>query len=139
MVGPDKDGSLQTTKNYALSKGVEINFTGQLSQENWCKLAAEHDIFINTTHFDNTPISIMEAMALGLAVVSTNVGGIPYLVTDEVDALLVNENDALEMTQSIIRLITKPTVAVSLTQNASVRIKQLDWNLVKRQWMQLLH
>ncbi|WP_322549118.1 glycosyltransferase family 4 protein [Flavobacterium psychraquaticum] len=139
MVGPDKDGSLHATKNYAISKGVEVTFTGQLSQENWCKLAAAHDIFINTTHFDNTPISVMEAMALGLAVVSTNVGGIPYLVTDEVDALLVNENDALEMTQSIIRLLTKPAVAVSLTQNASVRIKQLDWNLVKQQWMQILH
>lgn len=139
MVGPDKDGSLHATKNYAISKGVEVTFTGQLSQENWCKLAAAQDIFINTTHFDNTPISIMEAMALGLAVVSTNVGGIPYLVTDEVDALLVNENDALEMTQSIIRLLTKPAVAVSLTQNASVRIKQLDWNLVKQQWMQILH
>lgn len=139
MVGPDKDGSLHATKNYAISKGVEVTFTGQLSQENWCKLAAEHDIFINTTHFDNTPISIMEAMALGLAVVSTNVGGIPYLVTDEVDALLVKEDDALEMMQSITRLIAKPTVAVAITEKARVRMEQLDWNLVKRQWMQLLH
>ena len=82
MVGPDKDGSLQTTKDFAKSLGITVNFSGQLTKEEWWELASKHDIFINTTHFDNTPVSVMEAMALGLPVVSTNVGGIPYLLTD---------------------------------------------------------
>lgn len=45
--------------------------------------------FINTTNYDNKPISVIEAMACGLCIVSTNVGGISYLLEDEKDALLV--------------------------------------------------
>lgn len=139
MVGPDKDGSLQATKNYAISKRAKVTFTGQLSQENWWELANEHSIFINTTHFDNTPVSIMEAMALGLVVVSTNVGGIPYLLTDEVDSFLVNDNDAAAMTQAIIRLVENPIVAAEIAQKARVKMEQLDWKIIKLQWQQLLH
>ena len=69
---------------------VVINFP-KISQSSPAKkekkeLASKHDIFINTTHFDNTPVSVMEAMALGLPVISTNVGVIPFLLTNEQNA-----------------------------------------------------
>lgn len=138
MVGPDKDGSLQSTKDYAHSKGAAVTFTGQLSKQNWFELAEEHSIFINTTHFDNTPISVMEAMALGLAVVSTNVGGIPYLLTDEVDAVLVGDNQAQEMTDAIIRLLENPMLTAEIVKKARTNIEQLDWVVIKNKWHQLL-
>lgn len=138
MVGPDKDGSLQTTKDFADSVGVAVNFTGQLAKEDWWQLASEQDIFINTTHFDNTPISVMEAMALGLPVVSTNVGGIPYLLTDKENALLVNDNDVVAMTDSIRHLIENQQKTKELASNARNFIEKMDWNVVKEQWRQVL-
>ena len=138
MVGPDKDGSLQTTKAFAESVGVAVNFTGQLAKEDWWKLASEHDIFINTTHFDNTPISVMEAMALGLPVVSTNVGGIPYLLTDKENALLVNDDDDKAMTEAICSLLEDQQKASDLTLNARHFIEQMDWNVVKEEWKRVL-
>ncbi|MQP24780.1 glycosyltransferase [Flavobacterium sp. LMO8] len=138
MVGPDKDGSLQTTKAFADSLGISVTFTGQLSKEDWWELASEHDIFINTTHFDNTPISVMEAMALGLPVVSTNVGGIPYLLTDNENALLVNDNDVVAMTNSICYLLENQGKTKELTSNARTFIAQMDWNVVKEGWKQVL-
>lgn len=138
MVGPDKDGSLQTTKAFAESIGVAVNFTGQLAKEDWWKLASEHDIFINTTHFDNSPISVMEAMALGLPVVSTNVGGIPYLLTDKENALLVNDNDHHAMNSAICSLIENQEKAKALASNARNLIEQMDWNIVKEEWKQVL-
>jgi glycosyltransferase involved in cell wall biosynthesis len=138
MVGPDKDGSLQTTKAFAESIGVAVNFTGQLAKEDWWKLASEHDIFINTTHFDNSPISVMEAMALGLPVVSTNVGGIPYLLTDKENALLVNDNDHHAMNSAICSLIENQEKAKALASNARNFIEQMDWNIVKEEWKQVL-
>ena len=138
MVGPDKDGSLQTTKDFADSIGVAVNFTGQLAKEDWWKLASEHDIFINTTHFDNTPISVMEAMALGLPVVSTNVGGIPYLLTDKENALLVSDNDVSKMTDAICSLLEDQQKASDLTLNARHFIEQMDWNVVKEEWKRVL-
>lgn len=138
MVGPDKDGSLQTTKDFAKSIGVTVNFTGQLKKEDWWQLAAEHGIFINTTHFDNTPVSVMEAMALGLPVVSTNVGGIPYLVKDKENALLVNDNDDYAMTKAILDLLENKEKSDLLTRNARTFIEQMDWTAVKKSWASLL-
>ena len=138
MVGPDKDGSLQTTKDFADSIGVAVNFTGQLAKEDWWQLASEHDIFINTTHFDNTPISVMEAMALGVPVVSTNVGGIPYLLTDKENALLVSDNDVSKMTDAICSLLEDQQKASDLTLNARHFIEQMDWNVVKEEWKRVL-
>lgn len=138
MVGPDKDGSLQTTKAFAKSIGVAVNFTGQLSKEDWWQLASEHDVFINTTHFDNTPISVMEAMALGLPVVSTDVGGIPYLLTDKENALLVPDNDDKTMTEAILDLLNDEIKANQLSKNARIFIEQMDWQVVKQSWISLL-
>jgi glycosyltransferase involved in cell wall biosynthesis len=138
MVGPDKDGSLKTTKDFADSIGVAVNFTGQLAKEDWWQLASEHDIFINTTHFDNTPISVMEAMALGLPVVSTNVGGIPYLLADKENALLVNDDDDKAMKEAICSLLEDQQKASDLTLNARHFIEQMDWNVVKEEWKRVL-
>ena len=138
MVGPDKDGSLETTKLFANSINTMVNFTGKLTKEDWWKLASEHDIFINTTHFDNTPVSVMEAMTLGLPVVSTNVGGIPFLLSDNENALLVDDNDTKAMVESVQKLIENPEKAIFLANNARNFIEQMDWQVVKKQWADLL-
>ena len=87
MVGPDKgDGSLQKCKALAGELGVadRIEFIGKVPKPDVPIWLNKADIFINTTNYDNTPISVMEAMACGLCVVSTNVGGVPYLLESEV-------------------------------------------------------
>ena len=138
MVGPDKDGSLITTKAFADQLGVKVNFTGKLSKEDWCRLAIDNDIFINTTHFDNTPVSVMEAMALGLPLVSTNVGGIPYLVLNNENAILVNDTDVEQMTTAILDLISDKKKTINMSQNGRRLIEQMDWDIVKQKWFSLL-
>lgn len=138
MVGPDKDGSLLSTKAFADSLGVAVCFTGKLAKEDWWQLAADHDIFINTTHFDNTPVSVMEAMALGLPVVSTNVGGIPFLLTDNENALLVDDDDTNQMVAAILKLLENPPQSKKLSIEARRYIEQMDWEIVKKKWNELL-
>src|SRR5207302_287455 len=75
------------------------------------------DIFLNTTNCDNTPVSEMEAMACGLPVVSTNVGGIPYLVEDGESALLTPPADAEAMSNAVVRLMHEPILARCLGWN----------------------
>lgn len=139
MVGPDKDGSMETTKILAKKLNVEVCFTGKLSKEDWWKLSEEYDVFINTTHFDNTPVSVMEAMALGLPIVSTNVGGIPFLVENNKTALLVNDNSVNEMVNSIQRLIEDENLTNLLSENGRKLAETWDWNKVKEQWKNLLN
>ncbi|WP_339887771.1 glycosyltransferase family 4 protein [uncultured Flavobacterium sp.] len=138
MVGPDKDGSLIETRHLAESLNLKVDFTGKLSKEEWTNLASKHDVFINTTHFDNTPVSIIEAMALGLPVVSTNVGGIPYMLSTAKNALLVNDNEPIEMANAIEVLLKDSKKVEELTSNAKLLIETMDWHAVKLKWMKLL-
>lgn len=137
MVGPDKDGSMAITEEYAKLLGLEVIFTGGLTKEEWITLSRNYNVFINTTHFDNTPVSVMEAMALGLPVVSTNVGGIPFLLNDNIDAILVADNDAIAMSETVLQLVQDMTLTKKLTFNARKKVEDLDWEVVKNQWFAL--
>lgn len=138
MVGPEKDDSFQKTKRLASELNVEVTFTGKLSKHDWISRSVDFDIFINTTNFDNTPISLIEAMALGMPIVSTNVGGIPYLIEDQKDGLLVAKNDVSEMVHAIETLVNSPEMVQKLTQNAKETARKFDWEVVKLQWKTLL-
>lgn len=138
MVGPDKDGSLEITKNYANQFNLKINFTGKLSKKEWTDLAKNHDIFINTTHFDNTPVSVLEAMALGLPVVSTNVGGLPFLISHQQSGFLVTDNNSKEMVGHIDNIIQFPSQTIEVVSNAQIMVSNMDWKVVENQWLNLL-
>ena len=140
MVGPNKDGTLDNTKNLAQKLGIEehIVFMGKMKKEEWIALSKGYDIFINTTNADNTPVSVMEAMALGLPVVSTNVGGIPYLIEDGLDGLLVEPKNADEMCEKIEHLLEHPHEAYTLATAARKKSESFSWIKVKEQWDKLL-
>ena len=138
MVGPEKDGSLLETKERATALNVEVLFTGKLSKEDWIELSKNYSIFINTSHFDNMPVSVMEAMTLGMAVVSTNVGGIPFLLENEKESLLVSDSGNDNMLKSIIRLIENQYLFSEITSNAREKSKQFEWQEVKLKWLSIL-
>jgi glycosyltransferase involved in cell wall biosynthesis len=138
MVGPDKENLLQDCKNLAESLHVTVAFLGKVEKEDWIKLSRDFSIFINTSNYDNMPISIIEAMALGLPVVTTNVGGIPFLVENEKTALLVNIEDTEEMANAIDRLLSDNKLSMELSKNARSVIESLDWEIVKKKWKVIL-
>jgi len=138
MVGPEKDGSLEETKKYAEKLQLNVSFTGKLSKEDWTKLSENYDIFLNTTHFDNTPVSVIEAMALGLPIVTTNVGGIPFLLEHEKTAILVNDGDVKKMTEEVKKLLENSRFAKFLILNSRELAEKFDWEEVKSIWMKIL-
>lgn len=140
MVGPDKDGSMMEVRQLAKELGVErnIKITGKLSKEEWIKRAADHDIFINTTNFDNMPVSVVEAMALGLPVISTNVGGIPYLIDHLNTGYLVVRDDLKTFCIAIEELLSNPVLGQTLSINAREKVLEFDKIVVLKQWMNIL-
>ncbi len=138
MVGPKKDESYEATIAFANENKAAVTFTGKLSKAEWAHLSKQYNVFLNTTHFDNTPVSVIEAIALGLPVVSTNVGGIPFLLQHEQNALLVEDNDLEAMVAQIERLFINPQFADTLTVNAYNLVKGFDWNIIRKQWIDLL-
>ncbi|GAA4316440.1 hypothetical protein GCM10023115_25280 [Pontixanthobacter gangjinensis] len=138
MVGPDKDGSLSELKKMVSEKKLPVSFTGKLSKQDWINLSENFDIFINTTTVDNTPVSLIEAMALGLPVVSTNVGGVPYLIEDGKTGLLVDSHDTAAMAKAVESLIENPELAKNISMNARQKVESYDWEQVKPLWLELL-
>ncbi|MCI0336627.1 MAG: glycosyltransferase family 4 protein [Acidobacteria bacterium] len=141
MVGRDKgDGSLQETLQVAKMLGVadQISFSGAIPKSEVPVWLGRHDIFLNTTNVDNMPVSILEAMASGLCVVSTNVGGIPRLLEQEHEALLVSADDIDAMTSSVRRLLTDDELAATLSYNARQKAGQFDWAVILPQWERIL-
>ena len=140
MVGPEKDESLQLCKSLVKSLKLEnrVEFTGILPKRQWHKKSEDFNIFINTTNVDNTPVSVMEAMALGLPIVSTNVGGMPYLISDKKDGLLVKKNDADKMVNAIKYLIDNQEFAKQIAVNARHKVEQFNWKQVKKLWFNVL-
>jgi glycosyltransferase involved in cell wall biosynthesis len=139
MIGPDKDGSLLQTQNLAQELQLDVDFPGKISKEAWRALSESYDIFISTTHFDNVPISVLEAMALGLPVVSTNVGGIPFMLEDQKTALLVDDNSVDQMYDAIVALIESPQLTTSLSNNARKESESYSWDVVKKDWDKILN
>lgn len=138
MVGPDKDGSFSEVKALANQLKLEVNFTGKLSKKDWIILAGNHDIFINTTNVDNMPVSLLEAMALGLPIVSTNVGGIPYLIENEKNGLLVDRANISEMCSAIEKLILNNRDAQLIVNEAINYVQNMDSKNVLSKWLNLL-
>lgn len=141
MVGPDKDGSLAQCKALAKELGVEhrVTFAGLLGRSQWVKIAANCDIFINTTNFDNLPVSVVEAMALGMITISTNAGGLPYLIENEENGLLVPTGDEAAFTQAIYRVLNDKELSLRLSIAARRKAEEFDWNNIKVSWNLLLN
>ncbi|NNE32696.1 MAG: glycosyltransferase family 4 protein [Winogradskyella sp.] len=137
MVGPEVDGSFSEVKKLAKKKGLNVEFTGQLSKQEWIALSKNHNIFINTTNIDNTPVSVIEAMALGLPIVSTNVGGLPFLINRE-EGILIEPNNVTAMVQAVLKLNNNQKFKDIIVSNARRKAETFDWHIIKQKWKSLL-
>ncbi|MFD2517913.1 glycosyltransferase family 4 protein [Salinimicrobium flavum] len=138
MIGPVKDDSWKDCIRYAKLHQLPVRFPGRLAKEEWMALSESYDIFLNTTNIDNSPVSVIEAMALGLPVVSTNVGGLPYLISADIDGILVNPDDPERMVSALKNLLQDPDRAHERTIAARKKVEAFDWERVKKSWKELL-
>jgi L-malate glycosyltransferase len=138
MAGQDKGLEAEVQK-YAEENGVNggVKFVGFLDRAGKKREFQEADIYINTNHIDNMPVTVLEAGAFGLPVVSTNVGGIPDLLKEGETALLVKDNDDEAMAQAILKLLEHPDLAQRLSVNGRKLAENSSWDQVRPQWHKL--
>ncbi len=140
MVMAGKEGALnESTKKLAVKLNVDdkIIFPGYIDMQEKLALAKDFDIYICTNKIDNAPISFIEFMALGLPIVSVNSGGIPDIITHEKNGLLVDLDDDDEMIKQIEKLISNPSFAQQLIDNAKNYATQYDDKNVLKKWLNL--
>jgi L-malate glycosyltransferase len=138
MGGPDK-GILPRVQQLARELGVEdaVRFAGFLDKEAKAREGDAADIYLNTNRIDNMPVSVVEACAMGLLVVATAVGGVPDLLTDGENALLVPDDDEGAMTEAVLRLLHEPDLTGRLSENGRRLAECSSWEEVLPQWEEL--
>jgi glycosyltransferase involved in cell wall biosynthesis len=116
----------------------EVEFTGWIAPEQVAGLYARADVMVNTSdERDNVPMSILEAFAAGLPVVSTAVAGIPELVTDGETGLLAPPGDHRAVAEAVLRLLDDPDLAVRLARAARESLARYRWEAVREPWLAL--
>ena len=97
------------------------------------------DIYLTATDLDNMPSSITECLASGLPVVTTDAGGIPYIVKHEETALLVSRNDHHAMAREAMRLLKNPAFAADIASRGRQHCRKFSWPAVQSEWLKLYH
>lgn len=133
--GPEEAALKERVKELGLADTVE--FTGKLDPNGIAALYQQADAMLNPSMVDNTPNSILESLACGVPVVTTNVGGIPYLVEHDVNALLVPRGDARAMADQLKRLLEDRSLYHRLAANGLAYVNQFAWTSVREKWIGL--
>jgi glycosyltransferase involved in cell wall biosynthesis len=135
MAGQDK-GQLEETTRLAtdLGLGDAITFPGFLDAGGKKGHGDAADIFITTNRIDNMPVAILEACAMGLPVVSTNVGGVPDLLEHERTGLLTPDDDDAAMADAVLRLLSDPELSSRLARNGRQLAERSSWEVIRPLW-----
>jgi len=114
-----------------LGIAASVRFTGRLDNTALPELYRSATVVVNPSTVDNMPVSLLEALACGVPIVSTNVGGIPFLVEHDVDALLVPAGDSDAMAQALLQITEEPAIALRLRQAGTVTARRYAWPAVR--------
>ena len=124
------DGDLETAHKLVESFNLQeqIIFPGWINSAQREELLATADLFILPSYHEGLPMAILEAMSWGLPIISTTVGGIPEIVIDHQNGLLVEPGDIGGLAQSIESLIITKSLRLALGENARNSVKSFDIN-----------
>jgi glycosyltransferase involved in cell wall biosynthesis len=139
VMGGQDNGLLRGIRDEAerLGVGTAVRFTGFLDHAGKVREGRAADIFISTNRVDNTPVAVIEAAAMGLPVISTDVGGVSHLVHDGETGLLVADDDDAAMAAAVLRLVNEPPLARCLSANGRALAERSSWEQVHPEWERL--
>lgn len=125
-------------RSLAASSRVDgIEFVGRVDPPFMPRLYDRADIFLNASVVDNQPVSILEAFASGLPVISTPTGDIGSLVKDGLTGTLVPCFDPDAMVAAIMRMLAAPEDALACARRAYASTTQYTWPAVREAWAEI--
>lgn len=114
-----------------------VSFEGRLDRAGIVALYADADAMVNPSTVDNMPNSVIEALSCGVPVISTNVGGVPFIVRHEESALLVEPGNESALAAAIMRLQADGALRDRLTTRGVQQVEQYTWPRVRTLWLEL--
>lgn len=114
-----------------------VTFAGRVEPSEIGDVYQRHDILLNTSTIDNQPVSLIEGFAAGLPIVTTDPGGIPYMVTDRDTGHLVGIGDDHALARRICELIESPEPVARLSRRVAEEARRYTWPRVAQLWYAL--
>jgi glycosyltransferase involved in cell wall biosynthesis len=133
------DGSQRAALD-ALARELElknVEFVGRVAPERMHELYDAADIYLNGSDIDNMPGSVIEAYASGTPVVTTDAGGIPFIVEHERTGMLVARGDHEAMARGALRLLEDDALASRIARAAREECRRYNWEAVREAWLSL--
>jgi glycosyltransferase involved in cell wall biosynthesis len=112
-------------------------FIGRVAPAQMHELYDAADIYLNSPDIDNMPGSIIESYAAGLPVVTTDAGGIPYILTHSETGLMVQRGDYEAMAACAVRLLENDRLAHEIASRAYAECSKYSWTSVRDRWLEL--
>lgn len=130
-------GSQETAlRSLAQALGLRhLTFVGRVHPDNMPRHYSAADIYLQTPSVDNMPLSVLEAFASGLPVVSTRVGGVPAILTEGQHGLLADDNDDAGIAQGVLTVLADPDHARTLAARAYETCQAYEWSRVRDGWL----
>ena len=111
-----------------------VRFHGRFSRTEAAQLYADADVLLNASTVDNQPVSILEAFACGLPVVSTPTGDIGAMLQGGKTGAIVAPNEPEEMARAAMMLIKHPLRAMEMARHARASLDRYGWPQVRTRW-----
>ena len=116
-------------------KLANVTFVGRVPSTEMGKLYDEADVYLNSSDIDNMPLSIIDSFAAGVPVVTTDAGGIPYVVRDGETGFLVGRGQHVDMAKAALRLLREPSLASHIADTARQEcLDRYTWPAVQKEW-----
>ena len=115
------------------------NFTGRVEHDEIYRQYSASCIYLNASKIDNQPLSLLEAFACGLPVVTTDAGGIPDIVTDGVTGFMVPVGDYESLAARALELLADEPMAMRMTERARAECAKYTCAVVCPKWLDLYH
>lgn len=116
----------------------QVRFAGRIERSEIPRYYDEHDIMLNASNIDNLPLSILEAFASGMPVVSTEAGGIRFMIRSRETGMLVPLDDCRRLADCVLELLAHQELAQSIATAAYAECKKLyAWPSVRTKWLQV--
>lgn len=133
------DGSQRgALEDLALALGLRnTKFVGCVEHDDIIDQYHHADIYLNGSEIDNQPLSILEAFACGLPVITTDAGGIPDMVTNDTTGFVVSHGDHEAMASRALDLLQRRKAVAPLVQRAHDECQKYTWSAVRNQWIKL--
>ena len=133
------DGSLHDTLiSQASSMGLNnVRFTGRVDNSEIYKYLDDADIMLSSPTVDNMPVSLLEAMNAGLLVISSKVGGVPYMIENGRTGFLFPSNDDSALAQCMLRALENIQDSLDMMEAAHNEVKKYSWANVREPLLSL--